>query len=1087
MNKFCFKHLILFSFLVSAAVTFAEPVKLASVPTPLPNGKQFVFEWNGDIWSSAIKGGKALQLTHHPAKDHWPTVSPDGKQIAFSSKRNDITQVYIMPIGGGTPRQITFHTEGATPLRWFPDGKSLLIRAVRDQVEVGEQSTRFFRVPIDGSGRENLLFNAFGYEADISPDGNKLLFTRDGTKLYRKGYKGSLTAKIWLYNLKSEEFTLLCSDPGGNRSPMWRPDGKAFYFVSQESGCFNVWEKELQSGKKRQLTHFKDNAVILPRLSRNGKTMIFRNLFDFYSFDPTKTKEPVLINLTCNRDRVHATVRRRWYSNIYNNNGDGSLDWTVDGLQMCFTAGGDLWMMDTVLREPVAVTKESGIHETEAVFNPDNDSVYFLRDFGDRVNVWRADKTDTNTFWWQQSSFELSPVTDDESGKYGLSFSPNGSNIAYCVSPGSIMVADIDGSNPREVAKSVFEAGYDWAPDGRHMVCSLSDSDGNRDIWIISTTGEHEPYNLSRHPKWDGNPCWSPDGRKIAFAGRRHDNTYGVYYVYLQKNDEDHSRWDIKLEKALKAMKTDNSKDNDDDKDDAASDKDDSLIIDFDNLHERTHRIAVDSILGEIFWSYDSKALAFQASIGGKSGTWKSIFPDSLNPQLMTTKMGRFSKWIKTGSKIIWKLDNVPAHYTKTFPFSAYQETNVADYQRLTFRQIWRNMRDNFYDEAMNNSDWNSILGKYETMAAEAPNLDIFFRITSMLLGELNASHLGFIETETSKKEWRREWKSRDWGISTAHTGLIFDETDGKPGLIVKHVIENGPADDNASRIFENERVVAIDGTTITTNTAWFRPLTGRFPQKNELSVVDTNGTTRIVTLRTISYDDARKLIREESIKKLNLKVNKLSNAKLGYLHIARMQWEDLYRFEQEVFARGFGKDGLVIDVRANPGGFVADRLLDIFCHPVHAQTIPRGGKISYPLGYLGKAVWSKPIVVLCDQYTGSNGEIFCHAIKSLKRGKLIGVPTQGAVISTPNIRILDMGKLSLPNRGWYVTTDGEDMELNGAKPDVIVHRSPTDVNTAKDPQLEKAVEILLNEITEANKHPRPKLIKARERVKTTD
>jgi len=196
MNKFCFKHLILFSFLVSAAVTFAEPVKLASVPTPLPNGKQFVFEWNGDIWSSAIKGGKALQLTHHPAKDHWPTVSPDGKQIAFSSKRNDITQVYIMPIGGGTPRQITFHTEGATPLRWFPDGKSLLIRAVRDQVEVGEQSTRFFRVPIDGSGRENLLFNAFGYEADISPDGNKLLFTRDGTKLYRKGYKGSLTAKF---------------------------------------------------------------------------------------------------------------------------------------------------------------------------------------------------------------------------------------------------------------------------------------------------------------------------------------------------------------------------------------------------------------------------------------------------------------------------------------------------------------------------------------------------------------------------------------------------------------------------------------------------------------------------------------------------------------------------------------------------------------------------------------------------------------------------------------------------------------------------------------------------------------------------
>jgi len=293
----------------------------------------------------------------------------------------------------------------------------------------------------------------------------------------------------------------MCSNPSGDRSPIWRPDGKAFYYVSQESGCFNVWEKEISSGKSQQLTHFEQNAVIMPRLSKNGKTMIFRNLFDFYQFNPTSKKDPIRIELTCNRDRIRKTVRRRWYGNIFNNYGDGTLDWTKDALQMCFTAGGDLWMMDTVLREPVAVTKESAIHETEAVFSPDNDSVYFLRDFGDRVNVWCAKKTDTNTFWWQQETFDLTPVTDDETAKYGLSFSPNGSNIAYCVSPGRVIVANADGSNPQEVAKSVFEAGYDWSPDGKHMVCSLSDSDGNRDIWIVSTTGEHEPYNLSRHPK----------------------------------------------------------------------------------------------------------------------------------------------------------------------------------------------------------------------------------------------------------------------------------------------------------------------------------------------------------------------------------------------------------------------------------------------------------------------------------------------------------------------------------------------------------------------------------------------------------
>jgi tricorn protease len=351
-----------------------------------------------------------------------------------------------------------------------------------------------------------------------------------------------------------------------------------------------------------------------------------------------------------------------------------------------------------------------------------------------------------------------------------------------------------------------------------------------------------------------------------------------------------------------------------------------------------------------------------------------------------------------------------------------------------------------------------------------------------MLLGELNASHLSFIETSTSQKEWRQAWKSRSWNVRTGHTGLIFDEKAGGPGLLVKHVVTGGPAEQTADHICVGERVTAINGVEVSSDMAWFRPLTGRYPRVDELTVMATNGSVRTVTIQTISYTEARELINEESIDAHNREVKSLSGKRLGYLHIARMQWEDLYRFEQEVFARGFGKDGLVIDVRSNPGGFVADRLLEILCHPQHAITVPRDGKISYPIGYLGKAVWNKPIVVLSDQYTGSNGEIFCHAIKTLKRGKLVGEPTQGAVISTPRVNILDMGSLAIPDRGWYVKTDGEDMELNGAVPDLIVHRSPADVNAGRDPQLKKGVEVLLDEINEAARHPLPKLIKARER-----
>ena len=1079
MKKRAIVSVLVATMLVQFAAGKGEPMKLASVPAPMPDGKRFVFEWDGDIWSASVRGGGIKQLTSHPATDHWPCVSPDGKMIAFTSNRDDTRQVYIMPADGGFPRQITFHTEGATPLCWFPDGKSILVRAVRDQVDVGEPSTRLFRVPTDGSGSESLLFNAYAHEVDIAPDGHRILFTRDGVDLYRKGYHGSLAAKIWMYDINSGDFSLLCDDPGGNRSPMWRPDGKAFYYVSQKSGCFNVWEHNLENGSERQLTDFKKDAVIMPRLSRNGRVMIFRNLFDFYRLDPTSDKKPARIKLYCNRDRARELTRRRWYSGIYNNAGDGSLDWTNDGLQMCFTAGGDLWVMDTVLREPVAVTKESDIHETEAVFTPDNKAICFLRDFGDRVNIWKAERTDTNTFWWRQSDFKLTELTTNTTAKYNLSISPDGSNVAYCVTPGTIMVADIDGSNAREVARSVFEASYDWSPDGKWMVCALSDSDGNRDVWIVSVDGKHKPYNLSRHPKWDGDPRWSPDGRKIAFVGRRHDNTVGIFYVYLQKKDEVHSGWELKLEQALKTMGKTPHKPKEEPVDSAAAEDDDTMQIDFKGLHTRLHRIAVDSTSGNLFWSYDSKALAYNARVGGKSGTWKSIFPNKLSPNLITSSCGTQAKWIRKGGKILWLLNGKPANLTKTYSFSAYQETNIADYRRLAFRQIWRTLRDRFYNAEMNGSDWNGMLKKYEDMAADSPNLDIFFRTVSMLLGELNASHLSFTETDSSKREWRQEWRSRSWNVRTGHTGLLFDRHDKGPGLLVRHVIEKGPADQDIGRISVGERITKINGVDVAPDMAWFRTLTGRYPREDELTVLGTNGESRTLSIHTISYEEARNLIKEEYIKSLADEVDTLSKSKIGYLHIARMQWEDLYRFEQEVFARGFGKDGLVVDVRSNPGGFVADRLLDIFCHPRHAITVPRGGNTGYPIGYLGRAVWNKPIVVLCNQYTGSNGEIFCHAIKTLHRGRLVGVATRGAVISTPRVNILDMGSLAVPDRGWYVGTSGADMELNGAAPDVVVRRGPASVDSGRDLQLEAAVKALSEDIIEYQKHPAPAPVNA--------
>ena len=185
--------------------------------------------------------------------------------------------------------------------------------------------------------------------------------------------------------------------------------------------------------------------------------------------------------------------------------------------------------------------------------------------------------------------------------------------------------------------------------------------------------------------------------------------------------------------------------------------------------------------------------------------------------------------------------------------------------------------------------------------------------------------------------------------------------------------------------------------------------------------------------------------------------------------------WDEFQKFEREIYAQGVGKDGLVIDVRNNGGGFTADHLLTVLIAPNHARTVPRGGGIGYPGDRRVYATWDKPIVVLCNQNSFSNAEIFSHAIKNLGRGKLVGVPTAGGVISTGSKSIMDVGSIRMPFRGWYLP-NGEDMERNGAVPHHIIWPLPGELSAGKDRQLMKAVEVLLEDVKKASKEGKLRL-----------
>ncbi|MCF7849560.1 MAG: hypothetical protein K9M45_11980, partial [Kiritimatiellales bacterium] len=398
-----------FCVMLCASGLFAEreTVKLGSLPVLSPDGKRLVFEYRGDLWSAASKGGKAERLTAHGALDARPVFSPDGKQLAFSSKRDGTWQTYVMPSGGGHPEKLTFHSEGSSPYAWYPDGKSLIVRGKR--ASTGYLQERFFKIPHAGGRVEEMLFNGYAREVSLSPDGKKLLFTTGSSRLYRRGSTGSVASRIWLYDVETGKQKLVCGDSNGSRTPMWKPDGSGFYYARQRDGCFNIWEYTFGEKKQRQLTHFKDGSVIIPSLAQNGRAMVFRQLFDFYRLDPTKPDSLKKLKLWIQPDTPPETYRRRWYDKVWNNDAYGSFACTKDGLELCFTTGGDLWVMDTVLREPRLVCGETATHEREAVFAPDGNAIYFLRDDGLGVNIWKAEKANPEAYWWQNEEFVLTP------------------------------------------------------------------------------------------------------------------------------------------------------------------------------------------------------------------------------------------------------------------------------------------------------------------------------------------------------------------------------------------------------------------------------------------------------------------------------------------------------------------------------------------------------------------------------------------------------------------------------------------------------------------------------------------------------
>ncbi len=701
-------------------------------------------------------------------------------------------------------------------------------------------------------------------------------------------------------------------------------------------------------------------------------------------------------------------------------------------------------------------------------------------------------KTDAPKFgerWADALTFEFEPVVVGQAWDTRPKPSPDGKTLLTVRGRGDLILHDLATGSERVLLESWNEPEAFWLSDSQHIVYELADLDFNSDIWLMDTAvGDDgtsvEPINLTRHPDIDTSPRISHDGKVLTFLSDRDNNNwdYDVYAVYLDRSLEGLRAYDLDayFEEAAKAAKkleplvieedadTDD-KDTDDEDTEKDADQPEALSFDADDAYLRIRRMTrLAGSEGDLAITPGGDRIIFEASIDGDT----SLFSiDHKGKDRKTIESGGVSNVnvSLTGEQVVYldggtaKAASPMGSKKKTYSISAEITVDIATQQRQKFLEGARTFGEFFYHPTLKGLDWPGLTRRYAALAERTRTSNEFNAVFTLMLGEVDGSHTGI--------RGGGGFSAKSPG--TGYMGIDF--TPAPNGYRVTRVLTDGPADLGELGLGEDNVLIAINDQPIVRD-GQLRDLVaamiGTARKETLLEVQDAQGVNRFILLTPHSYGSENNLRYNDETRTRRETVERLSDGKLGYLHIRGMSMPSVRDFERDLYAAAHGKQGLVIDVRDNGGGFTTDILLASLTAPAHAYTIPRGADPksvptdSYPRDRRLIYGWSRPINVLINQHSFSNAEIFAHAIKTTDRGTIVGTATFGGVISTGSFRLIDGTTIRRPFRGWY-TAAGKDMDVFPAVPDVSVAQTPADEVAGRDAQLEAAVTELLGRIDE--------------------
>lgn len=1062
------KTIFLFLILAAAALRLsAEEARLLRFPHL--NGDKIVFSYAGDLYTVSSEGGTARKITSHNGYEMFPRFSPDGKQIAFTGQYDGNTEVFIIPASGGEPRRLTFTATlkrddlgdrmgpNNIVIGWTPDGKDILYRS--RQSTFNDFTGQLLTVPAEGPRQPTEVPLKNGGFASYSPDGKKLAYNYIFREFRTwKRYQGGMADDIRIFDTETKKSEKITAHIRQDIFPMWASNGQDIYFISDRDNVMNLYVYNIPAKATKQLTFNKDYDIKFPAMGSNDR-IVYEYGGYIYRFDP-ETGKAAKVTVSIENDQTWSRPELKDVSNQINSAGI-----SPDGERIVVSARGDVFTLPANSGITYNLTNSSDANDFNPQWSPDGKQIAYVSDKSGEFNIWLRDAF---------TGGERMLTKDLKTYIFDFQWSPDAKKILWSEKRNTLNMTDVKTGETETVETSGISPvnSFNWSPDSRYITYVNPGKEMN-DI-IVYSLADKQKHRISDGWYNVSSPNFSKDGKYLVFVSARtfqptysntewnhaYNNMNKVYVLplakdaaipFTPKNDGPAAAPETKQEK--KKEKKENETGN---------------LYDFENI---SNRIIELPVVASNYFNLHMIGNNVYYNRGGGTNLYDLESKKETNLGGNIEFGPGYKKALaRSGSSMqVTDIPTSPVNINKPVDLGGVKKK--IDYRQewmQIYNESWRQMRDFFYAKNMHGVDWEGVYEKYKVLVPHVNHRTDLTYVIGEMIGELNVGHAYSANGEHPSPE----------RITTGLLGARFKKDDSGYFKVVK-IIEGAnwnkttrsPLTMPDVNVKEGDYILTVNGKSVKETDNLFSELADMAGKTTEMevnAVPELKGARKVLVT---PLPDESQLIYYNWVQNNIRKVSEATNGQAGYIHIPDMGVDGLNEFIKHYYPQ-LGKKALIIDDRGNGGGNVSPMITERLQRTPTFYTMhtnQTSGTVS-PVGtFLG------PKVLLVNEYSASDGDLFPYRFKQNGLGTVIGQRTWGGVVGYSGaIQAVDGGSIVTPSYAPFAA-DGSRfiIEGHGVDPDIEIENDPYKEYNGEDQQLDKAIEVILEKLkTEAKEIP---------------